>query len=185
MTGARLLLVVNVLANTRCMTTTRASVGSPASSAWFAEYDNRDTVVRFRPPWSSSLRGRLTRESQVLPTAQLPATQIRLEGSRDERTIPLDWVRDVEVVSHVRGAGEWALLGGTAGTAWGVVFALLVTDFGRTSGCSEGRSCSDRNVPKAVAGGLVYGVVLTGPIGAGVGALVGGVVGHRYVLTFD
>jgi hypothetical protein len=185
MPGARLLLVVAALANARCATTTRAPVGAPAASAWLAEHDGRGAAVRFKPPWNSTLRGQLTRESPALPAVQLPPTQTRLRRSVDERAIPLAWVRDVKVASHARGAGEGALLGASAGIVCGVVFGLLATDFGRTIGCSEGRSCHDRDLPRAFAGGLGYGLIITGPIGAALGAVLGGLIGHRYVLTFD
>lgn len=175
----------STLANLGCATMTRASVGSPVSTAWLVEHDNDHAAVRFKAPWNSYLRGQLTRAPQTLPSAPVSSTQIRLAGRADERAIPLAWVRDVKVVRRARGAGEGALMGGAAGVACGVVFAVLATDYGRTIGCSEGRSCHDRNLPRAVGGGLVYGVILSGPIGAALGALVGGVIGHRDLLTFD
>jgi hypothetical protein len=183
--GPQLGLALCVLANTQCLTASRAPVGSPAASAWLADHEGRAATIKFRPPWSSSLSGRLERTSPILPTMVLPPTQIRLAGSSDERAIPLEWVRDVKVVERARGTGEGAMVGAAAGLAVGVIFAMVATNYGGTIGCSEGRNCHGQDLPAATGAGLLYGLVLTAPIGAALGALVGGGIGHRNVLTFD
>jgi hypothetical protein len=170
----RILLVV-ALAGSACTTTKHATVDSAASATWLAEHESRTATVRLKAPWSPSLHGRLASQPPLL----------RLAGSSDERSLPLTEVREVQVVNRARGAGEWALAGAVAGVAFGIVFGVLTSDYGRTFGCSEGRSCGDRNLPKAAGAGLVYGLVLTGPIAAGLGALVGAMAGHRDVLTFE
>jgi hypothetical protein len=99
----------------------------------------------------------------------LKEAQIRVVSGLSDRAIPLHLVQRVEVVEHSQGIMDGTLIGGGAGLVSGGLLGLWIVTHNTTS--------SNFTVVEVTTATL-------GLIGFFLGALIGGGVGHRDILTF-